>query len=88
MIVFDKVTYKYHYEQFELFKQLSFTLKMVSTLYFVASRVAKVPFANFCATKLLHKVATSQFVAYNAMRKLITACCGYPKIPRFLRDVV
>ena len=27
MIVFDKVTYKYHYEQFELFKQLSFTLK-------------------------------------------------------------
>lgn len=27
MIVFDKVTYKYHYEQFELFKQLSFELK-------------------------------------------------------------
>ena len=26
MIVFDKVTYRYHYEQFELFKQLSFTL--------------------------------------------------------------
>ena len=27
MIVFDKVTYRYHYEQFDLFKQLSFTLE-------------------------------------------------------------
>ncbi len=26
MIVFDNVTYRYHYEQFELFKHLSFTL--------------------------------------------------------------
>ena len=26
MIVFDKVTYRYHYEQFDLLKQLSFTL--------------------------------------------------------------
>lgn len=26
MIVFDNVTYRYHYEQFELFKSLSFTL--------------------------------------------------------------
>ena len=33
MIIFDKVTYRYHYDQFELFKGLSFTLpKDVNTI--------------------------------------------------------